>query len=53
MSPKNLGLSHYSPPPQEFIAPHYGMLRMIAGAVFYLTTKLGRGYNGKDPKVFF
>ena len=36
--------------PHEIIAPHYGIVTMNGGgAIVYLTTKLGGGYNGKDP----
>ena len=38
--------------PNEIIAPHFGIINMIGGAICYLTTKLGAGgYNGKDPKI--
>ena len=37
--------------PHEIIAPHHGIFIMFGGAIGYLTTKLGGGYNGKDPKI--
>ena len=42
------GLSHYSPPPHEIIAPHCGIITIIGGggAIGYLTTKLGGGGGG-------
>ena len=32
--------------------PHYGIIKVIGGAVGYLTTKLRGGYNGKDPEFY-
>ena len=38
------GLSHYSPPTHEIIAPHYGIVTIMGGGGGgYLTTKLGWG----------